>query len=236
MPRPIRLDLPGIPQHVVQRGVDRRPCFLLDIHYSNFLQHLGAAAGQFECDIHAYVLMCNHFHLLATPRVAGGIGRMMQALSRKYVSFANYTLGRSGPMWQGRYKSCFVGSQAYALACYRYIELNPTRAGMVAQPARYRWSSYAANALGRPDGLLTPHPAYLALGADAQTRQRAYRLRLEAGNDAETEAIRSLTRLQRAYGDSRFLDELERAHGRPMRPLKLGRPSKTAASETESSV
>jgi putative transposase len=234
MSRPLRLDLPGVPQHVVQRAVDRRPCFLLDIHYPRFIALLGEYAGQFECDVHAYVLMCNHVHLLVTPHAPGGVGKLMHALSTRFVGFVNYTIGRSGPLWQGRYKSCLVGSDAYVLACYRYIELNPVRAGIVSKPGDYRWSSHATNSKGVRSPLLRPHSAYLALGDSQPARLAAYDKLLSRSEAEADEKIRALTRLHRAFGDQRFREDLERQHRRPMSPLKTGRPRKPVAGESES--
>ena len=234
MPRPLRLDIPGIPQHVVQRGVDRRPCFLLDIHYRRFLTLLGEYAGQFECEVHAYVLMCNHVHLLVTPRSAGGVGKLMHSLSTKFVGFVNYSIGRSGPLWQGRYKSCFVGSSAYVLACYRYIELNPVRAGIVASPCDYQWSSHASNGGGRPDPILTPHPAYIALGDSLPARLAAYDAMLGRRLSQADGEIRTLTSLHRAFGDREFREGLEQMYGRPMSPLRTGRPRRLGTAEPES--
>src|SRR4249919_39723 len=147
MPRPTRLDLAGVPQHVVQRGVDRRPCFVLEIHFREYLRHLADEAERYDCRIHAYVLMCNHVHLLATPVENGGIGRLMQGLGRSYVPFFNLMMDRTGTLWEGRFKSCLVDSDAYLLRCYRYIELNPVRAGITGDPGAFRWSSYHCNGL-----------------------------------------------------------------------------------------
>lgn len=146
MPRMKRLDLPGMAQHVIQRGNDRQACFFQETDYLRYLQDLHEAALHQACSIHAYVLMTNHVHLLVTPRTEGGVSRMMQALGRRYVRYVNDSSGRTGTLWEGRYKASLVDDERYVLACYRYIELNPVRAGMVAAPDEYRWSSHAANA------------------------------------------------------------------------------------------
>lgn len=230
MSRPNRLDLPGVPQHIVQRGVNRSPSFMREIHYLAYLQLLGEYATRLDCDIHAYVLMTNHVHLLVTPHTKGGVGRLMQALGRKYVSFVNYTMGRTGTLWEGRYKSCLVGSAQYVLACYRYIEFNPVRAGMVSSPGQYRWSSYAANAIGRTNPLITPHAAYSSLAHAVDARCEAYLDWVRSREFHHDEAsIRLLTSRQRAFGDDDFRAELEKEHLRPMGPLKDGRPRKSRA-------
>jgi len=150
MPRSLRVDLPGIAQHVIQRGNDRRPCFFVEIDYIRYLQDLREIARRESCAVHAYVLMTNHVHLLMTPGAAGRIGRTMQALGRRYVRYVNDRHGRTGTLWEGRYKACPVGDGRYLLQCHRYIELNPLRAKMVADPADYAWSSFAVTPSARP--------------------------------------------------------------------------------------
>jgi putative transposase len=225
MPRPPRLDLPGIPQHVVQRGVDRRPCFVLEVHYREYLRHLIELAGRFDCQVHAYVLMCNHVHLLATPAEAGGVGRLMQALGRRYVGYFNASMARTGTLWEGRFKSCLVDSDSYVLHCYRYIELNPVRAGISSGPGGFRWSSFRCNGLGQPDPLVSPHDSYVALGATVAERADIYRSFVAQGCDClQVEEIRAMTSRQRAFGGQAFKQELESAHRRPMGLVKFGRP------------
>jgi putative transposase len=158
----------------------------------------------------------------------------MQALGRKYVSFANFTMGRTGTLWEGRYKSCLVGDDPYVLACYRYIELNPVRACMVRSPEAYGWSSFAANGMGRADDLLTPHAAYTDLGIDSRERRLAYVEWFRAREGARDEAaIRLLTNRQRAFAGDEFRQKLEREYARPMGPLKAGRPQKPSDSVLE---
>jgi putative transposase len=232
MPRPPRLDLPGIPQHIVQRGVDRRLCFVLDIHYQEYLRHLAELAERFECEVHAYALMCNHVHLLATPAQAGGIGRLMQAVGRRYVGFFNFTMERTGTLWEGRFKSCLVDSETYVLRCYRYIELNPVRAGITDHPAGFRWSSFHRNGLGRDDPLITPHRAYQELGSCAADRAEAYRAIVRLGCELnEANEIRAMTSRHRAFGGKQFKEQLERSHDRAMGIVKRGRPRKVTEPE-----
>jgi len=226
MARPIRLDIPGVAQHVVQRGVDRRPCFLLDLHYETYLRCLADYANWYDCDIHAYVLMCNHVHLLVTPQAEGGVGKLIQAVNRKFVGFVNYSLDRTGPLWGGRYKSCLVGTNDYALACYRYIELNPVRAGIVRTAGGYRWSSFQANALGAANALLVSHPANQSRGNSPQSRRHAYRNWVALRGDADEQAIREVTNRQHAFASEDFRRDIELEHGRSMSPTKLGRPPK----------
>jgi putative transposase len=152
MARLPRFVLPGHPQHVIVRGNNRDPIFNADEDYRFYLDKLQDAAKKHSCDIHAYVLMTNHVHLLVSPHTEDGISKMIQMLGRYYVQYFNSTYRRSGTLWEGRYKASLIDSDTYALTCYRYIELNPVRANMVAHPAEYPWSSYRGNALGENDG------------------------------------------------------------------------------------
>jgi putative transposase len=210
MPRQRRLDLPGVPQHVIQRGNNRQPCFLREQDYRCYLSQLDEAARAQGCRLHAYVLMTNHVHLLMTPEVAGAVARTIQSLGRRYVGYFNATYRRSGTLWEGRYKSCLVDSERYLLACYRYIELNPVRAAMVEVPGDYAWSSYRANAQGRADRLVSPHDEYARLGTTVDERCAAYRaLFLEAIGEDRMSEIRAYVQQQRALGASRFQAVIE---------------------------
>jgi putative transposase len=175
MARAKRLNIPDVPQHVIQRGNNKQVCFFSELDYRVYLSKLKEYSEKYAVAIHAFVLMTNHVHLLATPTTAKGISDLMQNLGRYYVWHVNQRYQRTGTLWEGRFKSELVDSELYLLQVSRYIELNPVRAFMVADPADYPWSSYQANALGKSIQLLTPHPCYLALGATAAERQRNYR-------------------------------------------------------------
>lgn len=164
-----------IPQHIIQRGNNRQVCFNSDEDFAAYANWLKEFADKYHVSIHAWVFMTNHVHLLATPSAPNAISLMMQSLGRQYVRYYNHTYKRTGTLWEGRYKSCLVQTSDYLLHCYRYIELNPVRAGMVNRPEDYVWSSYAANALGREAILRTPHSKYLNLGRTTEERQQAYR-------------------------------------------------------------
>lgn len=227
MPRQPRLDLPGIPQHIVQRGNDRQPCFFEEADNLRYLQDLKELALRQHCAVHAYVLMTNHVHLLLTPAAVGQVAALMQSLGRRYVRYINDRHHRTGTLWEGRYKACPVDRDSYLLHCYRYIELNPVRARMVDDPDGYRWSSYGANACGRPDPLVTPHPMILALGRDTQSRQTAYReLVRQAISDDDLTAIRLHLQRQHALGTDRFRAAIEAQLGRRAGPARIGRPRK----------
>jgi len=168
--------MPGQPQHVIQRGNNRAAIFRAEGDYRFYLEKLRVAAEKHDCDIHGYVLMTNHVHLLVTPHDEIGIGKMIQMLGRYYVQYFNRRYKRTGTLWEGRYRATLIDSEQYLLTCLRYIELNPVRArGLADRPGDYPWSSYQHNALGKPDPLLTPHLQYQRLGATAGERRGAYR-------------------------------------------------------------
>ncbi len=233
MPRRPRVTLPNTPLHIIQRGNNRQACFIAEEDYCFYLDWLKEYAGKTGCSIHAYVLMTNHVHLLLSSATSDGPGALMKALGQRYVQYVNRTYRRSGTLWEGRFRSCLTQEESYLLACQRYIELNPVRAGMVEHPAEYRWSSYRANAQGESTPLLTPHSLYQALGADASGRQFAYRelfrYELEPGM---VDAIRQATNGNFALGDSRFGEQITRALGRRVQPGKSGRPPKLPVPES----
>lgn len=225
MARHPRPDLADVPQHIVQRGNNRLPCFLDDEDRQRYLQCLRQALSRFGCRLHAYVLMSNHVHLLLTPDEAGAVSRLMHTFARNYAGLFNGRHGRTGTLWEGRYKACLVDSGGYFLACSRYIELNPVRAWMVAQPGEHPWSSYGANALGCVEPLLTPHAEYLALGSDPAARASAYRaLFADTLSDELVEEIRRYLQQQKALGTDRFRSWVEARTGRFAAVRPAGRP------------
>lgn len=175
MPRTARLVVPDFALHVVQRGHDRSDCFFEEADYLAYLVALGTYAARFGCLVHAYCLMTNHVHLLLTPRHATGCALLMKHLAQRHAKRINAKRGRTGTLWEGRPHSGIVASDEYAVACYRYIELNPVRAAMVSHPSEYRWSSYTANAGKNRHSLVRPHAAYLALALEDERRQATYR-------------------------------------------------------------
>jgi len=224
MARLPRLDVPGIPQHVVQRGNDRQPCFAADDDYLQYRQELGEAARRFGCAVHAYVLMTNHVHILVTPSERGAVSRMMQEIGRRYVAGFNARYQRTGTLWEGRFKAGLVDSEGYVLACYRYIELNPVRAGMVESPGDYRWSSHARNAHGAHDPRVSSHPSYAALGR-GEEGMAAYRALFGEVMDGRVmDAIRLHTQQQRAWGSDRFQKQIEVLTNRAASVRPRGRP------------
>lgn len=227
MPRKPRFIIPGVPQHIVQRGHSREPVFFEDSDYSAYRDWLCEGARRYHCDIHAYVLMTNHIHILATPSDSIGIARMMQYVGRRYVPYINQAYGTSGSIWEGRYKASLVQEEHYLLTCMRYIELNPVRASMVKRPADYRWSSYCHNAKGQVDELVTPHTEYLSLGKGNKLRTTAYNALFKAHVDTEilTE-IRAAWQTGTPLGNEYFRKKVEKKLGCKVGQTRRGRPTK----------
>jgi putative transposase len=242
MPRKPRFFISDIPVHVVQRGNNKQSIFFAERDYGLYLDWLQEASACWDCAIHAYVLMTNHVHLLTTPAAAEAVSRMMQTLGRRYVQYVNRTYHRSGTLWEGRFKSSLVQQSAYLLACYRYIELNPVRAGIVAAPEDYRWSSYRHNALGAADPLITGHADYRALGATDELRRAAYRELVGSGlEDPIVTQLRGCVQTGTPFGNDRFRAQVEQTlgckvgfsrRGRPRRPAKPPADARSGAQPT----
>ncbi len=225
MARLLRVAPPNIPIHIVQRGNNRQVCFVTEEDYGIYIGCLKEYSKKYSVEVHAWVLMTNHVHLLCTPLVEGAVSRMMQALGRRYVRYFNYEYKRSGTLWEGRYKSSLIQESDYLLEVYRYIELNPVRANMVDDPSDYYWSSYQMNGLGRISELCTPHLEYLGLGDTGLDCQKRYRSLFAGQLDKEllTE-IRESTNRCMAVGNDIFKAEIELLTGRRLSPKKRGRP------------
>jgi putative transposase len=224
MPRKARLMIPGLPVHVIQRGNNRSDCFHSECDYAMYLRLLAAARAKEGCHLHAYVLMTNHVHLLVTSQTRDGISRMMKQLGESYVPYFNARHGRSGTLWEGRFRSSIVESDRYLLTCHRYIEANPVRAAMVMHPGDYRWSSHRANAMGERDDLLTPHALYLSLGHSQADRLAAYRALFGRQIDpVELARIRDAVNGCFALGTSQFIERVEKATGRRVERMTKGR-------------
>jgi len=233
MPNSRRFHLPGIPQHVVQRGHGKQLCFLTEADYLEYRRRLASAAKRFEVSIHAYVLMTNHVHLLASSESVHGVAKLMQSVGGGYVRSFNARHGRTGTLWDGRFFSSPIGSDAYFWNCHRYIELNPVRAGMAEVPGAYRWSSYAKNAHGMVDPVVTPHPSYFSLATTPSAACSKYRelFALELA-DAAIREIREKLNTERAFGSEEFLIAIEATGSRSPRHRGRGRPPKAAPSES----
>lgn len=226
MARPSRLLLDNYPVHVVQRGHNRERCFFDLRDYRRYLDWLDEAMAERDCLLHAYVLMTNHVHLLFTPNCAARLPGLMQSLGRRYVGYVNKRYGRSGTLWEGRYRSSVVQSDTYLLACHRYIELNPVRAAIVSDPADYDWSSYRANALGRAEARLSLHPVFLALGGDGRARCEAYRRLFEIGQPvSQLDDIRLSLNQSQPLGNRSFQVAMQQLSGASRVARPRGRPA-----------
>lgn len=224
MTRRPRLVLPGAALHIIQRGNNRGRCFFGDTDHLVYLDMLRECADEAACDIHAYVLMTNHVHLLISPATPASPGTLMQRLGQRYVQYVNRRQGRTGTLWEGRFRSCLVGDERYLLTCQRYIELNPMRAGIVSAPGLYQWSSFRRNALGHHDSVVTPHPTYLRLGLHEADQQSAYRaLFSEAIPSADVDRIRAASNGNFAFGNHEFMEMAELTLRRAVRPSSRGR-------------
>jgi putative transposase len=225
VPRHARLQVAGLPVHIIQRGNNRQACFFAEDDYRFFLDHLAQLAARFRCSVHAYVLITNHFHLLISAELASGASQLMKFLGQRYVQYVNRTYQRTGSLWEGRFRSSLVQTERYVLACYRYIELNPVRAKMVNDPIEYPWSSYAANVGVKKVPWLTPHGEYLDLGSDEQRRCEAYRHLFDSELDAELlRDIRKSTHGGYALGNQRFREQIESTLNQRAIPRGPGRP------------
>ena len=228
MPRRPRVVLPHVPLHLIQRGNNRQICFVADEDYRFYLDWLKEYASKSGCRIHAYVLMTNHVHLLVSADRGESPGALMKALGQRYVQYFNRTYRRSGTLWEGRYRSCLTQAEDYLLACQRYIELNPVRAGMVALPAAWLWSSHAHYLGQRVDKLVTPHALYWALGNTPFAREAAYAGLVQAGIGSGDQAALTEAALSGwALGDAEFVAELQKKSPRRVAKAKAGRPAIT---------
>ena len=225
MARLPRLTIPGYPHHVIQRGNNRQAIFASRAHYEDLLSLLAENAQKFNVAIHAYVLMSNHFHLLATPQDSDSLPQMMQAVGRRYVRHFNDSQERSGTLWEGRYKSTLIQTERYLLTCMAYIDLNPVRGGLVAEPGDYPWSSYGHYVGARNDRLITPHPLVWELGNTPFAREAAYADLVRAGVTAaqQDDLTRSVLKGW-ALGEPDFVADLQLRTERRLSRTQAGRP------------
>ncbi len=226
MARLPRLTVPGYAHHIIQRGNNRQAIFDSRADYELLLDLLEENARKHQVAIHAYVLMSNHFHLLATPETVEGIPQMMQALGRRYVRNFNLRHARSGTLWEGRYRSTLIQAERYLLACMVYIDLNPVRAGMVVDPADYFWSSYQHYVGRRADKLVVPHPLYWELGNTPFARDQAYGDLVRSGVGPEQQKLLTSSALQGwALGEPDYVADLQKRTLRRVTRAQAGRPT-----------
>ncbi len=227
MARLPRLTLPGYPHHVIQRGNNRQTIFSSTADYQMLLGLIEENARKFGVSLHAYVLMGNHFHLLLTPESLDGLPRMMQAVGRRYVRYFNDSQLRTGTLWEGRYRSTLIQTDAYLLACMAYIDLNPVRAGLVVEARDYPWSSHGRYIGLRNDKSVTPHPLYWTLGNTPFAREVAYAELVKGGVPADQQkALTDSVLSGWALGDPDFVAELQKRTARRVAEIPPGRPAR----------
>jgi putative transposase len=237
MARLPRLVIPQQPHHIVQFGVDKQTIFRESDDYSTFLNWLRDAAKQYKVAIHAYVLMPNHLHLLATPVDEDGLARMMQWVGRHYVPYFNKKYGRNGTLWASRFKAVALEASRYLLMCSHYIERNPVRSGIVVDAADYAWSSYGHHIGAKQDLLVTDHAIYWSLGNTPFERDASYRRMVEQGlSQKELMELRDTVNKGWVLGSDGFKKMLETELNRRVQPAKRGRPRKKAAVAVENST
>ena len=228
MARLPRLTLPEYPHHVIQRGNNCQPIVQGQADRTRLLKTIEEYAEKFQVDVHAYVLMDNHFHLLLTPHTHDGLAQMMQAIGRSYVRYFNQAHDRTGTLWEGRYKSTVIQTERYLLACMVYIDLNPVRAGMCELAADYAWSSHGHYIGARQDKLVAPHVLYWQLGNTPFSREAAYTELVQSGLRTEQQlALTQSTLHGWALGEPAFVQRLQKSTGRRLQKAQVGRP-KTA--------
>ena len=226
MARLPRLCVSGYPHHVIQRGNNRQAIFAAPEDYQFLLELLEENSRKFGLAIHSYVLMGNHFHLLATPRDEDSLPRTMQAVGRRYVRYFNNAQGRSGTLWEGRYKSTLIQAERYLLSCMAYIDLNAVRDHLVAQAREYPWSSHAHYIGQGQDRLITPHPLYWALGNTPFAREAAYAELVNAGVSTDMQVALTQSTLRGwALGDAEFVADLQKRTPRRVSKTNAGRPA-----------
>jgi len=229
MPRKPRMYLPGVPCHVIQRGNNREATFFSEQDYLFYLDCLTDASRKYHVNIHAYILMTNHVHLLMTPAHKEAISLTMQSIGRRYVQYINREYNRTGTLWESRHKASLVDSERYLLTCSRYIELNPVNANMVKHPAQYKWSSYMFNAHGETSSLIKPHDVYRQLGKKHHEQQEAYAaLFNDHIEPADINLINNAIQFSVPTGDHHFKEQIERILKRKTGFARLGRPFKNS--------
>lgn len=234
MARLPRLTVPGYPHHIILRGNNRQAIFAAAEDYRALLQLVEEHAAKCQVAIHAYVLMSNHFHLLATPATSAGIPDMMQSVGRRYVRYFNDRQARTGTLWEGRYRSTLIQAERYLFACMVYIDLNPVRAGMAESAADYPWSSHQHYVGRRHDRLITPHPLYWELGNTPFAREAAYAALVHSGvSGADQRLLTDSTLRGWALGERDYVAELQRRTQRRVSKARAGRPFKQRAEKGE---
>ncbi|MRV70963.1 transposase [Duganella sp. FT92W] len=227
MARLPRLIVPFQPHHVIQKALSGVSLFQDDADYTAFLGWLGTAAKTWKISIHAYALLPDSLHMLVSPADEGGLGQAMQWIGRNYVPYYNRKYGRSGTLWQGRFKTAVIDADSYLLLNSRYIEYLPVRAGLVFEPAAYPWSSYGQHAGLRPDPVVTDHPLYWSLGNTPYQRENTY-ADMAASDLSKDQILIVEKSVLKGWplGSDKFKTDLQNRMQRQVLPAKRGRPFK----------
>lgn len=228
MPRQARVVLPNTPHHIMQRGHNRQVVFASEDDFAYYRENLILFKKEFDCKIYAYCLMTNHVHLIVDPGSnPESLSLLMKRIAGRQTRYVNTLEKRSGSLWEGRYKSSIVSSKEYLLSCSRYIELNPVRAGLVEDPSKYRWSSYANKAAGVPDPVVDYDLLYTALGKRAAERQEVYRdYVFQTIPEEELQLIQEAVQRNQVTGGNRFREQLEKKYAVRLSNRGPGRPRK----------
>lgn len=227
MARLPRLSFPGLPHHVIQRGHNGQPIFLRTTDYQYMLDLVLEYAREFDVAVHGYVLMPNHFHLLATPIAADGLPQMLQSIGRRYVRYFNDAQSRTGTLWDGRYRCTVLQPEKYTLSCMVYMDANPVRAGIATSAADYEWSSYGHYVGRRQDRLITPHAQFWGLGNTPFAREAAYGALVQEGiADGLQQTLTDSTLKGWALGDAAFVEKLQKETPRRLTKGQPGRPAR----------
>jgi putative transposase len=231
MARLPRISFAGLPHHVIQRGHNRQAVFLRPADYQLMLDLMLEYAHKYDVAVHAYVLLPDHFHLLLTPQANGAVASLLQGVGRRYVRYFNGQQGRSGTLWDGRYRCTILQPERYVLPCMAYIDLNPVRAGLAATAADYPWSSHGHYIGRRIDRLVTPDAQFWGLGNTPFAREAAYAEMVQAGpGAAQQEALTDATLKGWALGDTGFVEALQKDSPRRLTKGQAGRPPRAQSS------
>ena len=230
MARLPRIVVPGEPLHIIYRGNNRQDIFYTEEDMAHIKHHIAISLHKAYCPLHAYVFMTDHIHLLVTPKNRTELATFMQSVANRYVRYFNAKYHRTGTIWEGRFKSCLVDSERYLFTLYRYIEMNPVRAGIVPSTTDYPWSSYHYHALGKPDKLITEHTLYQDLGSDTAQRCRRYRQIFDQPeNQTMNTNITQATLKGEVFGSEQFHEKMGQLLNRVTRLAKHGGDRKSKA-------
>jgi putative transposase len=228
MPRASRIIIANYPHHIIQRGHNRQQVFAAEEEYLYYLENLRIWKEFYECKVYSYCLMTNHVHLIVDPgKKEKHLSQLMKRVTGRQTRYVNKIRGRSGTLWEGRFKSSPISIDEYLLACSRYIEMNPVRAGLVKDPVDYRWSSYQGKIGLRKEEWLDKDPCYLGLAENEKKRKTRYRIWLRSSMpEKELNHIRQSLQRGQLTGSSRFIDEIEGKIKKRVEFRGRGRPRK----------